>query len=182
MSSKWGELEWIALFVFIIGTFWQPFPVKYDYYKKIEEERKKFWWLPGRRVYGIVWFFIYTMIVTGIFVFWNYESGNFDSNNVLIVFTLFIANMFFNKIWPWLFFGIRQIGLAFFDALAIWATAIVIAVFAAIEAVNHNSVIWVTFAMFVPYIAWVTIAASINLRWWYIKPKEKRTRSSEPGI
>ena len=50
-------------------------------------------------------------------------------------------------------------------------TAIVLAVFAALEAVEVDVLIWISFSLLIPYVIWAAIATFINYRWWTIHKK-----------
>ena len=182
MTASWSEINWIGVFLIPLLTFWMPFSswVTYAFYKEIREYfKKKKWYLPTAWTFGVVWFFIYAMVASGVFLFYNYEIGNFARQNVTIFFTVWAANLFFSKMWPIIFFGLKRYGWAFFVAFLVAGTATVMAVFAAIEAYNNESLIWITFGFLIPYIMWSYYATYLSfVIWRYYKDPSKKKKSN----
>jgi tryptophan-rich sensory protein len=66
-----------------------------------------------------------------------------------------------NAAWSWLFFGLQRPGLAFADILVLWA-----AILATLIAFwRHRALAG---ALLVPYLAWVSFAAALNLAIWQL--------------
>ncbi len=70
---------------------------------------------------------------------------------------LFGAHLVVNAAWSFLFFGLKRLDLAMVEVVCLWlAIAALIAVFAPISATAA--------VLLVPYLAWVSVAAMLNLR------------------
>jgi benzodiazapine receptor len=63
--------------------------------------------------------------------------------------------------WSWLFFGLRNPGLGFVDIILLW-----IAIAATLVAFWRRSAL--AGLLFVPYLAWVTLAAVLNYSIWQL--------------
>jgi benzodiazapine receptor len=72
---------------------------------------------------------------------------------------LWMLQLAANAMWSALFFGLRRIGLALIDALAMWVLV------AAFIAVAVPLSIWAAI-MFVPYLAWLSLAVGLNWSIW----------------
>lgn len=68
-----------------------------------------------------------------------------------------------NALWSYLFFGLHRPALAFAELVALWvAIAVTMVSFWRVERVAG----W----LLVPYLAWVTLAGSLNLALWRMNP------------
>ena len=75
--------------------------------------------------------------------------------------TLFVIQLLLNMAWSWLFFGLRCPGAALIDILLLWA-----AIATTMVAFWRRSA--VAGILFVPYLAWVTLAVALNFAIWQI--------------
>lgn len=173
-------LQWLAIFVFTHLTYWQPYPVNdYGYYSKIKKSlNKEGYPVPEGSTFGIVWFFLYAMVSVAVIYFFVYEDGNFERTNVVVFFSVYAVNMFFNKVWSLFFFQLKKIGLAFAITILIFATAVVLLVFSILEAMAVNKLIYVTTALLSPYVIWLIYAMWLNFLW--LKYKDDYSPLDEP--
>ena len=109
-------------------------------------------WTPPNRAFPIVWTALYAMIAVAGWLVWR-EAG------LGLSMLLWFAQLLANFLWSWLFFGLRRMDLGFADIVILW---LLIAAF--IVAVWPVSV-WAAL-LFVPYLAWVTLAGLLNLSIW----------------
>jgi translocator protein len=71
----------------------------------------------------------------------------------------FLLQLILNALWTGIFFGMRNPGAAFIEIVALWmAIAATIFQFAQIR----SAAAW----MLIPYLAWVTFAATLNFTIW----------------
>jgi benzodiazapine receptor len=86
-----------------------------------------------------------------------WKRGGFAGQRVAL--SLFLAQLLFNALWSPLFFGLRHPGLAFVDIVLLWLALLgtVVAFWKA-----H----WLSGALLVPYLAWVTFASALNFALW----------------
>ncbi len=110
-------------------------------------------WTPPNRAFPIVWTILYVAIAFSGWLVWR-EAGF-----ALIPFGLFVLQMALNFLWSLLFFGKRRPDLAFLDIALLFA-----AVALTIVAFWHHSV--AAALLLVPYLAWVGVAAMLNLSVW----------------
>ncbi len=110
-------------------------------------------WTPPGWIFGPVWAVLYVMIAAAGWLAWR--GG---ANTALVVWALGLA---LNAAWSWLFFGEHEIGLAALDIVAL-ALTIVLFIALAWKASPAASL------LFVPYLAWVSLAAALNITIWQL--------------
>jgi translocator protein len=112
-------------------------------------------WNPPDWIFGPVWSVLYLMIAVAGWLVWR--KG--PAENVLRVWTPYLAQLALNTAWSGIFFGLRQPGWAFVEVLLLWlsivATMVVFAPRSKVAAF-----------LFAPYLAWVSFAAFLNLTIW----------------
>lgn len=110
-------------------------------------------WTPPNRVFPIVWTVLYLAMATAGWLVWR------KVGLAPVAFGLFAAQLVFNAAWSALFFGAKRPDLALIDLALLWlAIAATLAIFAGIDGLAA--------ALFVPYLAWVTVAGALNLSIW----------------
>ena len=77
---------------------------------------------------------------------------------------LWLAQLVFNAAWSWLFFGRKRMDLAFVDVCVLLLTILVYMIVAA-------PVSQLAALLFLPYAAWVAIAAMLNRAVWRLNPE-----------
>ncbi len=105
---------------------------------------------PPGYVFGIVWNIIFFML--GYALFRVLDS---DVKNKKPAIGLFIAHMFFNGIWSFIFFGLQLYGLALINIFIL----IIIAVFMQREFAKHSRVAGY---LILPYLIWLLFAMYLN--------------------
>ena len=113
------------------------------------------WWTPPAWVFGPVWTLLYLGIAVAGFLAWR-RRGFAGAKWTML---LFGVQLVFNAGWSWVFFGLRQPGWGFAEIVALWGLvlATTIALFRISRAAG-----W----LFVPYLIWVTFAATLNFAIW----------------
>ncbi|RIY01447.1 tryptophan-rich sensory protein [Aureimonas flava] len=110
-------------------------------------------WTPPNRAFPIVWSILYLLIALSGWLVWRAAGWQ------PVPFVLFGLQMALNFLWSWLFFGLRRPLWALADigllALAVALTALAFAPHSATAAL-----------LLVPYLAWVCVAALLNLSVW----------------
>lgn len=117
-----------------------------DWYKSLAKPS----WNPPNWVFAPVWTVLYIGIAFAGWLVWR-DAG--ESRDALIA--LWVAQLFLNAAWSWLFFGRHRIDLALVDVSAM---AVVIASFIAIAMPSVPIAAW----LFVPYFAWGSFALALN--------------------
>lgn len=115
-------------------------------------------WTPPGSVIGSVWTVLYTLIGIAGYLVWR-EIGWVRSRP----YALFGAQLALNALWSVLFFGLRSPALGVAGIVALW-----IAVLATL--VDFWRVSRPAGLLFVPYLAWVTFAGSLNAILWQLNP------------
>lgn len=114
-------------------------------------------WTPPNWLFGPVWSVLYIMIAVAGWLVWSAEGAG-------LAIALWACQLVLNGLWSFLFFGIRRMDLAMVDVTLLWLS---IAAFAAAALpVSQTAAL-----LFLPYLAWVTIAAALNLSVWRLNPQ-----------
>jgi tryptophan-rich sensory protein len=106
-------------------------------------------WTPPNWIFGPIWTVLYGMMAVAGWLAWRDER----SRSTTVV---FLVQLLLNGAWSWLFFGLRRPDLAFAGVVLLWLA--ILATIAAFWKISRLAVI-----LFVPYLAWVTFAAYLNL-------------------
>jgi tryptophan-rich sensory protein len=113
-------------------------------------------WTPPGSTIGMVWTTIFILSTIAIILLWNKSQR--DKRFKLII-TLLIANGLLNLFWSFLFFYSGLIGVAFFEAILLDISVILLIIF-----------IWpknkLASLLFLPYALWVAFAAYLNYIIW----------------
>lgn len=109
-------------------------------------------WTPPNRIFGPVWTVLYAAMAVAAWLVWS-ARGRED---VSLALALFAAQLVLNVSWSLVFFGARSPRGGALVIAALWvAIAATLAAFWRIDLVAG--------ALFVPYLAWVSFAAALNL-------------------
>ena len=116
---------------------------------------KKPSWTPPAWVFGPVWTFLYLTMAVAAWLVWS-KLGLSGASTPLI---LFGVQLILNFAWSWIFFGLHLPGIGFLDIVLLW-----LAILATLIAFWHVTPAagW----LLVPYLAWVTYAATLNFAIW----------------
>src|SRR5690606_27866985 len=116
-------------------------------------------WAPPGEVFGPVWTVLYLLMAIAAWLVWR--IGGFAHARTAL--TLFLVQLVFNGLWSWLFFAWQMGAAAFVDILVMW-----VLVAATIVAFWRHSRL--AAALLLPYLAWISFAAALNLRVWQLNP------------
>ena len=108
----------------------------------------------------MVWGALYAAIVWAGVLVWRGEGPG-------LALAFWFAQWAFNTAWSWLFFGRRRMDLAFLDVCLLWLSV-------AGFAITAWSIAPLASLLFLPYLAWVTVAATLNLTVWRLNPGANR--------
>lgn len=114
-------------------------------------------WTPPDWVFGPVWTLLYAMMAVAAWLVWRRADGAAVTRPMGV----YGVQLFLNAAWAVLFFGLHLTGTAMLDLVALWAMILVTTV-----------VFWrrspAAGALFLPYLAWVTYAGTLNLGFWWL--------------
>jgi translocator protein len=116
---------------------------------------KKPAWNPPSWIFGPVWSALYTMMAVAAWLVW--KRGGFKAMRLPL--GLFLLQLLFNALWSPLFFGLHNPALGFADISLLWLALVGTA--AAFYRAHAAAGL-----LLVPYVAWVTFAAALNLTLW----------------
>jgi tryptophan-rich sensory protein len=106
-------------------------------------------WTPPNWVFGPVWTVLYGMMAVAAWLVWRDGRSPVGTS-------LFLLQLALNGAWSWLFFGLRRPDLGLACIVLLWLA--ILATIAGSWRVSRMAVI-----LFVPYLAWVSFAAALNL-------------------
>ncbi|MGC4744618.1 TspO/MBR family protein [Micromonospora sp. DT201] len=146
---RWWALAGFAAFVFVaaaIGGLGVQGTT--DEYASLRQPD----WAPPSWLFGPAWTLLYALIAVAGWLAWR----RVGFSSALWAWT---AQLVLNAIWTPLFFGAGQYGLAFAEIVLMWlAIGLTVALFARVSRVAAT--------LLLPYWAWVTFAAALNLSIW----------------
>lgn len=106
---------------------------------------------PPNFVFPIVWNILFFLISLSLYFAWM----NSKKKEKVKVGILFGINLFFNVFWSFLFFYVKEVKLAFFDLLAILATAVFLSF--CLYNIDRKASF-----LLLPYILWLCFAGILN--------------------
>lgn len=116
-------------------------------------------WAPPGWLFGPVWTTLYLMMAVAAWLVWR-RAGWSGARAAL---TLFVLQLAVNALWTWLFFAWRQGGWALAEIAVLWLLiAGTIALFWRVQRLAA--------LLLLPYLAWVSFAAALNLSLWRANP------------
>jgi translocator protein len=115
-------------------------------------------WNPPSWIFAPVWTTLYVLMAVAAWLVWRRGTHGAAVKSALVLFFLQLA---LNGLWPFVFFGAHEIGLAVANIAALWIVlALTIWGFFGVS-------IWAGILM-LPYIAWVTFASVLNYVIWQL--------------
>ena len=99
---------------------------------------------PPSYVFGIVWPILYILMMVSSYL--TYKK----------VFSIFMAQLFFNDVWSWLFFRFQMPFVALLDIYLLIALNIYI-----LNLMYKENKL--AFFLFIPYVMWISFASYLNL-------------------
>lgn len=157
-KTKVLPLQWLILVVFVVvclgaaglGAAWTNTSVA-SWYSTLEKPS----WNPPNWVFGPVWTCLYLAMAVSAWLVWR-QQGMVGVRTPLLIFT---GQLILNTAWSFLFFGLRNPGLALVDVVLLW-----LSILATILTFRRVST-WAA-ALLVPYLAWVSFATVLNWTLW----------------
>lgn len=115
---------------------------------------------PPNWVFAPVWITLFTLMGIALYLVWEAGTGR---REVKVALAFFGVQFALNVIWSFLFFGLRSPVLGLIDIIFLWI--LIAATILAFYRVDRRAAY-----LLVPYIAWVTIALSLNAAIWLLNP------------
>ena len=138
----------------MLGTFFTPVSVVSGWYASLEKP----FFAPPNWLFGPVWIALYILMGISIYLIWQQKDKGKETGEAM---RLFWIHLVFNAIWSPIFFGMKNLGLAFIDILIILIFIVVmIVMFWKISK-------WASWLL-VPYLFWIAFALALNYFVWYL--------------
>lgn len=113
-------------------------------------------WNPPDWAFPVVWSVLYIMIAVAGVLIWRAEGFG-------VAMAFWGAQLVLNAVWSALFFGVKRMDWAFFEVCLLWLS--IVGFIAVAWPVSSTAAL-----LFVPYLVWVTIAATLNRTVWRMNP------------
>lgn len=125
------------------------------------ETLAKPWWRPPSWAFGPAWAVLFVCIAVSGWLVWKAPGAT------TLALGVFGLQLVLNAAWSPIFFGLRRPDWAFAEILLLWLSiAACIALFHPIDA----RAAW----LLVPYLAWVSFAATLNFAMWQLNRERIR--------
>ncbi len=115
---------------------------------------------PPNWLFGPVWTILYTLIGISLYLIWTNKKGSLK---------LFLFHLFLNAIWSPIFFGAKNLGLAFLVILVMDITLILIIK-------NFYKVNKIAGLILIPYLLWISFASVLNFTIWQLNPNNVKAQ------
>ena len=111
---------------------------------------------PPSWIFGPVWIILYTLMGISAYLVWKEWGISIIAKYATI---LFFVHLLFNTLWSFLFFGMNNPMLAFFDIIFLWIMILVLII------MNYQINKMAAYLL-MPYILWVSFASVLNFYIW----------------
>lgn len=109
-------------------------------------------WQPPNWAFPVVWTALYLLNAIAGWMVWTTSGFDGLGGFAMIVYVVSLA---LNAAWSWLFFGKKNMTMAFWEAIALWlSVALQILLFLQIDTLAG--------LMLLPYLCWVSVAVFLN--------------------
>jgi tryptophan-rich sensory protein len=144
-----GAIGWLAI---TFGAAWLGSRFLPDeWYKNLKKPK----WNPPNKIFAPVWSVLYLLMAVAAWSVW--KSYGFSAVSFALV--LYVVQLLLNAAWTWTFFGLHRPGVALGDIVVLW-------VFILATLTLFWQFVPLSGVLLLPYLAWVTFAAYLNLTIW----------------
>ncbi len=112
-------------------------------------------WRPPNWLFAPAWTFLYLTIAVSGWLVWR----EFGFAAAALPLAIYLVQLLLNAAWTPIFFGLHRPDLAFLEIVLLWLS--IVATIASFHPLNAAAA-W----LLLPYLAWVTFAAALNLAIW----------------
>ena len=116
-------------------------------------------WAPPAWLFGPVWSVLYVLMGVAAWLVWR-KHGFRGASTAL---TLFVAQLFANALWTWIFFVWHQGALSLVEIMAL-------CLLIACTILSFWRLHRVAALLLVPYLAWVSFATALTFSLWRLNP------------
>lgn len=130
----------------LLGTLAMNLPID-NWYGDLKKPN----WTPPNWMFSVVWTGLYFLIAIAGWIVYEKTKGTSDTFPMKI----YWVQLFLNALWPWLFFGLQNTGLAFLDLILLFFAVLI-----------NISAFWrispLAAMLLMPYLIWAAFALSLN--------------------
>lgn len=113
---------------------------------------------PPNWLFGPVWTVLFIMMGTAFFLVWEKIGKTAEAKPAAV---LFLFHLALNVLWSVLFFGLKQLDVAFMEIMFLWGMiALLLTSFYRVD--RRASY------LLIPYFLWVTFASVLNQAFWLL--------------
>ncbi len=149
----------LSLFAFIAACFAAAMTGAFFGPGRWYEQLDKPSWTPPNWAFPVVWMILYGMIAVSGWILWTAPPPA----EIALPLGLWVLQLVFNAAWSPAFFGLRRPDLGMVVVSGMW-----LSILATILAAWPVSAL--AAGLLIPYLAWVTVAAALNLAVWRRNP------------
>jgi tryptophan-rich sensory protein len=145
----------ICEFAGIIGSVF-TYPNITTWYAGIQKP----WFNPPNWIFGPAWTILYALMGIALYLVWK---KGFEKKESRIALSVFVAQLALNTLWSLLFFGAKNLGLAFAEIIIMWFA--ILANIILFYRIDRRAGL-----ILVPYILWVSFASLLTYSVWVLNP------------
>lgn len=112
-------------------------------------------WNPPNTIFAPVWTTLYLMMAFSAWIVWK----SFPFAQVKSALIIFVIQLILNALWTYLFFGMKNPGLAFVEIIILWG-------FILLTTVLFMRLNTLAGLLLIPYFLWVSFASFLNYTIW----------------
>ncbi len=117
-------------------------------------------WTPRDWVFPVVWMILYALIAVAGWLVWRAAPGG----AAVLPLAIYGVQLFLNASWSAVFFGLRRPDLGMINVALLWLS--ILAMIVTFYPVSAFAAL-----IMLPYLAWVSIAATLNFVIWRRNPR-----------
>ncbi len=121
---------------------------------------------PPASYFGPMWTVLYFLMTLAAWNIWRIGDGWSGGSPAI---TIYLIQLALNALWSAIFFGLRSPVLAFAEIILLWTTILA-------TVISFWRISPVSGALLVPYLAWVTYAAYLNVGIWRLNRTHSDSR------
>jgi len=136
----------IVALVAFLGSIFTSSNVNSDWYSSIKPSIT-----PPNFLFPIIWNILFFLIAISLYLSWVYSTKN-EKRKVILAYGI---NFFLNILWSFLFFGLKQIILAFIEIILLFLSVLIL-IFVSYKIKRKSSY------LLIPYLLWILFASILN--------------------
>jgi len=136
----------IVALVAFLGSIFTSSNVNSDWYSSIKPSIT-----PPNFLFPIIWNILFFLIAISLYLSWVYSTKN-EKRKVILAYGI---NFFLNILWSALFFGLKQITLAFIEIILLFLSVLIL-IFVSYKIKRKSSY------LLIPYLLWILFASILN--------------------